>query len=367
MGEAKIKFSWTSKKFIFIIGLLLLSASCNVFSTPPQAGVYKTLNGGSDWKTADVLKTGTGSIATTYISKLGFDPSNSQTVYAGSYSSGLYKSEDSAATWTNILSNIEVYDFAVDQQNTKIIYVAGFYGTAGRVVKTTDGGASWNEIYHEGSSLNPVRTVALNPQNPNQVVIGTTSGSFIKSSDGGISWQLVNNFNDQINQVLWQSNVYVLLKDNGLFEYPDISATSTELTKTLRNTFNSGAIDYIDYARSSSSIGTYHQVYADPFTPSLIYLTTDKGLYKSLDTGQTWVLQSLPVQPGKDPVRAIAVARNNSNIVYTSAAGTVYKSLDGGQTWQTQGLVATGFVNFLIVDPQLPQIAYSGIYINSNN
>jgi len=353
-----------NKFFILIISLALLSAACNPFAAAPQAGVFKTVNGGADWRTADALKTGTGSLSTTYISKLAFDPSNSQTVFAASFSNGLFKSDDAAATWSSILSNIQVYDFAVSPQNSKIIYAAGLCVDHGCLLKTQDGGASWNEVYHEGTASDPARSVAINPANSNQLVIGTTLGSAVKSSDGGISWQLANNFNDQINEVLWQDSIYVLLKDKGLFSSADSGASFTELTGSLKSAVNSIGIDNLT---GNSTVGTYHQIYADAESPSLIYLTADKGLYKSLDGGKTWAAQSLPVQPGQNPARAIAVSRNNSGIVYVSVGGTVYKSLDGGATWQTQGVVTAGFVNYILIDPSLPQIAYTGIYVNPSN
>jgi len=352
------------KKLIFVIGLILISAACNPFAAVPKAGVFKTVNGGADWRPANTLKTGSGSLSSTYISKLAFDPANSQTVFAASFSSGLFKSDDAAATWSSILSNIQVYDFAVNPQNSKIIYAAGLCVDHGCLLKTADGGTSWNEVYHEGTASDPVRSVAVNPANPNQMAIGTTLGSVVKSSDSSISWQLANNFNDQVNEVLWQDNIYVLLKNKGLFKSTDLGATFAELTGGFKNTSNSIGIDNLT---GNSTVGTYHQVYVDPESFSLIYLTADKGLYKSLDGGQTWAAQSLPVQPGQNPARAIAVSKTNSGIVYTSVGGTVYKSLDGGASWQTQGVVTTGFVNFILIDPSLPQIAYCGIYINPSN
>ncbi len=352
------------KKIILIVSVVLISAACNPFAAPVQAGVFKTVNGGADWRPADTLKTGTGSLSSTYISKLAFDPSNSQTVFAGTYTNGLYESQDSAATWSNILSNIQVYDFAINPQNSKIIYAAGLCVSHGCLLKTTDGGASWNEVYHEATASNPVRSVAINSANSNQMVIGTTLGSVVKSSDSGITWQLANNFNDQVNEVLWQDNIFVLLKDKGLYKSTDSGTTFTELTAGFKNT---GGVASIDYIAGNSEVGAYHQFYSDLKTPSLVYLTTDKGLYKSLDGGQTWTAQSLPVQPGQNPARAIAVSRDNSSIIYVSVGGTVYKSLDGGLSWQTQGIVTAGFINYILIDPALPQIAYSGVYINPSN
>jgi photosystem II stability/assembly factor-like uncharacterized protein len=353
-----------NRKLFLLISLVFLCAACNPFASTPQAGIYKTVNGGADWRKADTLKTGTGNLSALFVSKLAFDPTNTQTVFASSYSSGLYKSEDSAETWSNILSNIGIYDFAVNNQNPKIIYAAGLCVDHGCVLKTTDGGASWNEVYHEASSANPVRAIALNPANSNQMLIGTTLGAVVKSSDGGISWQLANNFTDQVNRILWQNNIYVLMVNKGLYTSADLGATFTELTGSFKITNGAASLTFTD---NNSTAGTYHQVYVDTTDQNLIYFTADKGLYKSTDGGKTWSPQNLPVQPNQTPARSIAVSTSSSNIVYASVGGTIYKSLDAGQTWQTQGIVTTGFVNYILIDPQLPQISYAGVYVNPNN
>ena len=273
---------------------------------------------------------------------------------AGSYTGGLYESTDAAVSWSNILSNIYVYDFAINPEDSKTIYAAGYYAIFGRVVKTTDGGASWTDNPgYRGNS--PVRAIAINPSNPNQLAIGTADGGVDKTSDGGQTWQLLNNFNDQVNRMFWQGGqLYVLLKTKGLFALPDAATTTnfSELTVSLRQSFNLG--DYNVY--NANTVGSYSQAYVDVYTQSLIYLTTDKGLYKTTDGGAHWTLLSLPVKlDPENSVRAIAVAQNTSNIVMTSVGSTVYKSNDGGQTWQTQGLTTAGFINCLLIDPQLPR------------
>ena len=70
----------------------------------------------------------------------------------------------------------------------------------------------------------------------------------------------------------------------------------------------------------------------------------------------------LPIKPSDALARAIAVARSSSNIVFTSVGNTIYKSTDAGVTWQTQRVNTAGFVNYVLIDPQLPQIDYAGVY-----
>ena len=349
-----------NKKYLLVFALALLSASCNPLNKPLPSGVIKTVNGGIDWQfTNRIASSTTASLSGLNIAKLAFDPQNRQTIFAGSYTGGMYKSVDAAGSWQNILSNIYVYDFVISPQDSKTIYAAGFYAASGRVLKTSDGGGSWTD--NPGYSGNsPVRAIAINPSNPNQLAIGTADGNVIKTSDGGQTWALLKNFNDQVNRMFWQNGqLYVLLKTKGLFVKAD-AATSTnfsELTLSLRPSYDVAGLSYV-----SSVVSNFSQAYVDIYTPSLIYLTTDKGLYKTTDSGAHWTLLSLPVKLDQSGAKAISVAQSTSNVVMASVGSTVYKSSDGGQSWQTQGLTTAGFINYLLIDPQLPQIVYGGIY-----
>ncbi len=349
------------KLIILLVPVLFTAQACslNLFKKPSPAGVIKTVNGGMDWQFSNVLKdTKSGSISSLNISKLDFDPTNRETVYASSYNGGLYKSEDSAGSWKIILSKILVYDFAINPQDPKIIYVAGYYGSFGKVLKTVDKGATWQEIYNEGSGDNIVRAVAINPTQPNQVVIGTASGEIIKSADGGISWKLAKNFDSRVNRITWTNNgFYVLLKTKGLSKSNDFGENFSDLTSSL--TMAPGSW----YSASATSIESFNQAYVDSVSSSLIYLATSKGLYKTTDEGKTWAPQSLPLKPEDSNARAVTVAKNSSNIVFASVGPTMYKSTDGGSTFQTQSIATRGFINYILIDPQLPQIVYGGIYI----
>jgi len=348
-----------NKILLLTFSLALVAAACNLFKAPVAAGVIKTVNGGTDWQFSNAVKdVKNGSIGGLSISKLAFDPQNDQVVYAGSYVGGLYKSEDSGETWKNILSKILVYDLAVNPRDPKTIYAAGSYADHGKVIKTTDGGATWQEVYNEASAQNPVRSVVLDPANPTQVVIGLHSGSVIRSGDSGSSWKLLTNFEDRVNRMAWQSSgLFVLLQNKGLAVSTDGGNSFQFRTESLVKDLGSGTSSSI-----SGYSDTFSQFYVDPNIDGLIYLTTSRGPYKTMDGGNTWTFLRLPTKGGTGNARAIIAVPGNSNVVYTSVDATVYKSLDGGNTWQTQQILTGGFVNAFLIDPQKPQIVYGGIY-----
>ena len=99
-------------KILFLCAsILFLAAACTSNGSTLPNGVVKSVNGGLDWQFSNAVASSTTlSLASLSISKLAFDPSTNQTVYAGSYSGGLFRSLDSGATWSDILSKILVYE-----------------------------------------------------------------------------------------------------------------------------------------------------------------------------------------------------------------------------------------------------------------
>ncbi len=346
------------KKIFLLFVLLLLSASCNPFAKNQQAGIYKTSNGGTDWQAVNALKTG-GSISLARVTKMYFDPKNHETVFAGTHNQGLLRSTDFGVSWEKILSKILVFDVAIDPNKNSTIYAAGTYNGFGKILKTEDSGKSWVEVYNEQGSENPVRALVLDTGNPMVIYAGTTAGNVVKSVDAGKSWKLLYSFNDRVQKIGFQNNrVYVLTRSKGLFAASSSSVeVFTNLTEKLTTLYDSQ-----NFGFNQAQVGTFNQFFVDEASGNLIYLTTDKGLHKSVDFGQNWQFMPLPIKQGDSFARAIAISKNSSNIVYVSVGTTVYKSTDGGQSFQTQGLQAGGYINYILVDPQYPQIAFAGIY-----
>lgn len=348
------------KLFVIPVLMVFLSAGCSLFGgSTATAGIVKTVNGGSDWQFTNSLKDSKDkAVINSSITKLAFDPQNREVVYAGSFSGGVYKSENSGSSWTNILSKISVYDLLVNPGDGKIIFAAGIYAGQGLVLKTTDGGASWQQVYNESSKDNPVRTISFSPTAPNQIIIGTDSGNLIKSSDSGLSWQLVNNFKDPINGLYWrQDGIYVLLKNKGLYKGQQTGADYVQLSADLTKS------SLYDFGTANLA---FNQAYVDIYSTSLIYLATSRGLYKSSTGGSSWQLIGLPVEQDTANARTVQVAPTSSNIVFTAVGKVIYKSTDGGNSWQTQNIATTGYIDTILVDPSLPQIVYAGVFVPQN-
>lgn len=342
---------------ILICALSLTAASCDLFPAT-TAGILKTSNGGVDWQASNALKDNTGSIVGLSISKLAFDPQASDIIYTSSYNAGLYKSMDGSSTWEQILGQIPVLDFMIHPSDSQTIYAAGYFEDRGRVLVTKDGGKSWNAIYTAATSNSAVRSIALNPNSPEQVAIGLSQGELIMSDDGGATWRLAQSYNDRINKIIWNyDGLYVLVKGTGLYKSTDFGSSFQLLTASLRSSGNITNLSIF-----GDTITSYNQVAISPSFGGLIYMTTNLGLYRSSDGGFSWGFVSMPLRQQSQPPAAIAIAPSSDNVVYVSASNIIYKTTDGGSTWSASDTQTSNLINALLVDPELPQAAYAGVF-----
>ncbi|MBA7669475.1 hypothetical protein ES703_77605 [subsurface metagenome] len=140
-------------------------------------GVWKTEDGGLNWKPVSDGFFKTGSVGAIAVSE--WDPN---IVYVGmgevpmrgnvSHGDGMYKSNDAGKTWkqvglsdTNQISRIRIHP-----QNPDIVYVAALghvYGPNQQrgVFRTKDGGKTWQKVLYRDNKTGAVDLV-LDPSNP---------------------------------------------------------------------------------------------------------------------------------------------------------------------------------------------------------
>jgi hypothetical protein len=145
--------------------------------------------------------------------------------------------------------------------------------------------------------------------------------------------------------------------------YIDNQNIAKATQRSLRNSVafvpeSSGA-----FFSSGEPVGTISQFAVAENNSNVIYITTQSGVYKTSNGGGRWLKLAVPIKNQEVPFRAVAIPSGNDSIVFVSAGATIYKSLDGGSTFQTQGVSASGFVNYILVNGSLPQIAYAGIFL----
>jgi hypothetical protein len=111
-----------------------------------------------------------------------------------------------------------------------------------------------------------------------------------------------------------------------------------------------------------------------PSSPRTLYAGTDIGVFKSLDSGESWVQASAGIEndyAGNPYVAALLIDPRNFATLYAGgrAGGSVYKSTDGARTWRKVAALGDGYataVQALAIDPSNSLTVYAAAPYASN-
>ncbi len=265
----------------------------------------------------------------------------------------------------------------VNLSNTNIIYA----GTAsGGIWKSTNEGTSWTPIFEDQKAAS-IGALAIFQKNPDIIWAGTGEGNprnslnggygLYKSMDGGRSWEAMGLENTRhIHRILTHPDnpdiVYVgaigspwgAHPERGVYKTTDGGKTWEQILFTNQQ---SGVADMI----------------MDPSNPDKIFVAMwehhrqpwffksggeGSGLYMTIDGGRNWKMltnkDGLP--EGEIGRIGLAISKSNPEYVYAlveSKKNAIYRSNDGGYKWEKRGEKNIGDRPFY----------YADIFVDSKN
>jgi photosystem II stability/assembly factor-like uncharacterized protein len=270
-------------------------------------GVYKSMDGGKNWKVVGLEKTRN-------IHRILIDPKNPNTVYVAAIGSpwgehperGVFKTTDGGLTWNKILFVDEktgCADLVMDPTNPNKLIAAMWQhrrwpwtfksgGPGSGLHITFDGGTTWKKLSDkdglpEGELGRIGLTIAASKPDVIYALIESKKNGLYKSSDGGFKWQLVN---DKMNEI-----------GDRPFYYSEIHADP--LNENRLYTIYSEVNVSIDGGKSFQKLLPYsgvhpdhHAWYIHPSHPSFMVDGNDGGLNITHDFGKTWrFVENIPV------------------------------------------------------------------------
>jgi len=306
----------------------------------PGGGVWTTIDGGRVWKPIfdDVHVASIGAIAVA--------PSQPRTIYVGTgeqtRGSGVFKSTDAGATWTNVgLADTDfINGILVDPTDANVVLV----GAAGDVLaspsrgvfRSTDGGKTWVKALFKDDHTGVV-DLCFDPGNPRVLyaalaILRPDRGEkapegpdawIYKSTDEGVTWQsagesgLPPEHRGRIGLAVAPGNggrrVFAIM-NQGLFRSDDAGATWQRITEDARivgsfyfsrvfvNPKNADVVYVMQTATYRSTDGgksfvgfagapsgeDHHVLWIDPTDSQRILLGTDQGAAITVDGGKSW-------------------------------------------------------------------------------
>ncbi|MFH1320502.1 MAG: T9SS type A sorting domain-containing protein [Bacteroidota bacterium] len=269
------------------------------------------------------------------------DHGNSNIIYFGAPSGGCWKSTDGGNSWfttTDGLPIIGVSGIAIDPVNHDIVYLGTGDGDGGDtysigVLKSTDGGNSWNTtgLNWQTTQTKRINKILIHPTDPNILFAATNNGIFY-SSDAANNWILVQggNFSDiefkpgNTGIVYASSDEFFRSSDNGL-SFTKITyglPPDTDINRAFISV-SEAAPDHVYFLCGSSDDASFYGLYRSENTGVTFSLRTNSpNLFcyaedGSGSGGQSWYDMALAVSP------------TNPDEVYVGGIN-VWKSIDGG-------------------------------------
>jgi hypothetical protein len=331
------------------------------------------------------------------------NPSDANTMYAGSVGGGVWKTSDGGASWaplSDLLPSIGIGSMAMDPKDPNTLYAGtGEYYTGSAtgnsirglgIFKSTDGGASWTQLRNTGSnaSFYYVNKIVVSPNDSNRVYAATWTGVWL-SSDAGATWRnALNRFGpnngcqdlvirtdlpadylfascgtvtNNVTQVAvfrnmdaagsgkWES---VLADDNmartSLALAPSVQSTVYAIAANSATGDTLGAMLAVYRSDSNGDSGTWNtQVsYQDSNRLNTVLFTNPREAFADVCTNGKATFGN---QGGYD--NTIAVDPLNPDVVWAGGID-VFRSDDGGKNW--------GIAGFWQAQP--PQLAHADIH-----
>jgi len=272
------------------------------------------------------------------------NPDNPKVIYVGS-SNAVLKSEDGGVSWRNILS--------VRGQNKAVNFLllvsdSLYAATANGLFYSLNQGKDWKIIFKGKNSLeNECTTLAVLPD---AMYLGTKGGLFI-SKDQGHSWyketaKLGNSHILTIAYNLKETDYIYIACADGVFKSKDSGQTWERTFVTSPTESGNGEEEVAEDQDEEKQESTIRYVSIDFNNSNYLYLATAKGVYRSLDRGQTWNSFSDDGLLSKE-AQFLLVSKESQLYAVTKSGIFEYK----GERWQELSLrLAVDKVNFLALD-----------------
>ena len=344
------------------------------------AGLYRSLDGGQNWEKMGLEQS-------ERIGMIRIDPRDSDTIFvaaqgplwSGGGQRGLYKSTDGGANWRKVLGEglgntaaddqyTGVSEVHMDPRNPDVMYAVSWQrlrnvavllngGPGTGIHKSTDGGETWRELTEGLPKGNKGKTgLAISPQNPDVIYatmeVSNREGGFYRSEDGGDTWEKRNEY---------------ISSGTGPHYYQEIFASPHAFDRVyqmdvhMHVTHDGG--ETFERLQHDTKHVDHHAMAFHPTDPNYLLVGNDGGVYESFDLGETWRFSAnLPL------TQFYKVAVDYDEPFYNIYGGTQDNNSQGGpsRTMNVNGIRNSDWFVTLFgdghqsaVDPNNPDIVYA--------
>jgi len=262
-------------------------------------GVYRSTDAGATWQHL-------GLASTKHIGAIWVDPRNAEIavvaalghLFGPNAERGLYRTSDGGRRWEHVLDRgpeIGAVDLAGDPAQPDLLFASLWQirrhpwldyfqppvGAGSGIVRSTDGGRSWEAVGGKGLPTGDLGRIelAVAPASASRriwaAIHATTGGGLYRSDDFGASWQRINP-----DEALASSYTSNLTPD------PKDPETLWVTGRSLRVSHDGGRT--FRFAKGSPGGDDYHFLWISPADTRRMIVGSDQGTVLTLNGGDTW-------------------------------------------------------------------------------
>ena len=336
-------------------------------------GVWKTTDGGSNWKNiTDKYFGGTiGAVAVAESDENIIYVGEGENTMRGNVSEGIdgiWRSNDGGRSWFNLgLKNARhITNIIIHPRNPDMVWVSlsgHLFGPSEDrgVYKTIDGGKTWRKVLYSGNAQAGAIDLVMEPNNPQTLYASTWhvirtpyslesggEGSALwKSTDGGETWtSLMNKKGIPKNETIGIIGVTVSATNpDKLYAMIECKSKGLYMSEDAGETW----VKQTDNADVSQRSWYFYKVFCDPKNENLVYVL-NVGMHKSTDGGKTFTEINTPHGDHHD----LWIDPNDPNRMIVADDGGGQTSFDGGNNWSTYNNQPTSQIYRVTTDNSFP-------------
>jgi photosystem II stability/assembly factor-like uncharacterized protein len=223
--------------------------------------------------------------------------------------------------------------------------------------------AQWVPLGPDGGDA---RSLAYDPQNPDHIILGTSSGQLYRSTDGGRSWSRFA----RVGTDDYVLDHIVISPTNSKLVY--VSAWSVERQTDAGDLFRSNDGGKTWTALSFPHNKSIRAMAVSPSDENIVVIGALDGVFRSDDQGNNWHRMSPANHAEIKNIESLAIDPKDPNVVYAGTWHLAWKTTDAGQNWHPihNGVTDDSDIFSIIVDSAQPNNVYlsacSGIYHSDN-
>lgn len=264
-------------------------------------GMYRSDNAGKSWKAIGLEKT-------SHIGAVEVDPNNPQLVYVAAIGNafepnperGIYRSSDGGENWKQVLFLSDTLGFAdleLAPDDAKTIYAAAWRaerkpwtiisgGEAGGIYKSADGGDTWKQVMSAAimpSGLIGKIDLAVSAADPNRVYAlveaPENEGGLYRSDDRGETWRLVSTQSGLLDRPFYYCNV-------------DANPQNADAVYVNSTQFWYSGNGGKRWSRKGTPHGDNHDMWINPQDTLIWIQANDGGANVTITGGRSWSTQN---------------------------------------------------------------------------